>query len=225
MTEYLQTLLVFNGVVYAVFYGVTASLSSLFTEIYPFLNQTKIGLCFLAVGGGASCGTVSSGWLLDKEYQAVKRDLVKKAMIQRAEAEKLANPPSSKANDTEHSTENTRKNIIMEVTKEENFPIERARLRTVPFLLIVYAACVIAYGWCLQRKVALAGPLVLQFFSELNLHAVCTDFLITNIVGFIAIAIMNTTQTLIIDLLPAQSSSVTACVRIFFVIQHPLRSN
>lgn len=44
-----------------------------------------------------------------------------------------------------------------------------------------------------------------------------------NLVGFIAIAVMNTTQTLIIDLLPAQSSSVTACVRIFLI--HPLRSN
>lgn len=68
----------------------------------------------------------------------------------------------------------------MEVTKEENFPIERARLRTVPVMLVVYAACVIGYGWCLQRRVSLAGPLVLQFFSELNLHAVCTHFLTTN---------------------------------------------
>lgn len=32
------------------------------------------------------------------------------------------------------------------------------------------------------------------------------------VVGFVAIAVMNATQTLIIDLIPSQSSSVTACV-------------
>ncbi|KAI6103686.1 hypothetical protein EV401DRAFT_705346 [Pisolithus croceorrhizus] len=54
-------------------------------------------------------------------------------------------------------------------------------------------ACCAGYGWCLHQKVNIAVPLVLQF-------ACC----------FSAITILNTTQTLLVDLLPAQSSSVTA---------------
>lgn len=44
------------------------------------------------------------------------------------------------------------------------------------------------------------------------------------IVGFFSMAIMNATQTLILDLVPDQGSSVTACVRLcslFFSLFHP----
>ncbi|KDQ24734.1 hypothetical protein PLEOSDRAFT_1078768 [Pleurotus ostreatus PC15] len=186
------TLLLFNGILYAVFTVVTASLSSLFTDIYPFLDQTRIGLCFLSIGGGCAVGAIATGRILDREYQAIKRELIKKAMIQQAEDEKQPQPGI--ATDHEAAAESKKKNIIMEVTKDENFPIERARLRTVPYLLILYAGCVTGYGWCLQRRVSLAGPLILQF-----------------LIGLIGIMIMNTTQTLFIDLLPGQSSSITAC--------------
>lgn len=40
-------LLFFNGIIYSVFYGVTASISTLFHEAYPSLSETDIGLCFL----------------------------------------------------------------------------------------------------------------------------------------------------------------------------------
>lgn len=39
-----------NGIIYSVFYGVTATISTLFEEAYPFLSETDIGLCFLAIG-------------------------------------------------------------------------------------------------------------------------------------------------------------------------------
>ncbi|KAJ7162206.1 hypothetical protein C8R46DRAFT_1222349 [Mycena filopes] len=42
-------LLLINAVVYAVVYGVTASISSLFHDTYPWLSETKLGLCFLTV--------------------------------------------------------------------------------------------------------------------------------------------------------------------------------
>ncbi len=85
-------------------------------------------------------------------------------MIKQAEEEKQPQPGT--AADHEAAKESKKKNIIMEVTKDENFPIERARLRTVPYLLVLYAGCVTGYGWCLQRRVSLAGPLILQFLSE-----------------------------------------------------------
>jgi hypothetical protein len=42
-------LLFFNGLVCAVFYGVNASISTVFHETYPELSQTQLGLCFLGM--------------------------------------------------------------------------------------------------------------------------------------------------------------------------------
>ena len=54
-------LLFYNGVVYAAFYGVTASLSVVFKTSYPFLSETDIGLCYLAIGGGVSAAILRAG--------------------------------------------------------------------------------------------------------------------------------------------------------------------
>ncbi|THG97029.1 hypothetical protein EW026_g4906 [Hermanssonia centrifuga] len=164
-------LLLFNAVLYAVFYGVTASISTLFVDTYPFLNETDIGLCFLAIGGGMLAGSWLSGKALDKEYQKVKKNLELKC---REDPECKIKPE--------------------EVTKDENFPIEYARFRTMPIYFALYIAACIAYGWCLDRKVNLAGPLILQV-----------------LIGYTIVTIMNTVQTLLVDLNPSQGSSVTAC--------------
>ena len=66
-------LLVFNGIVYSVYYAVTASISSLFADIYPFLNDTTIGLCYLAIGFGTAIGSVATGKLLDWDFQRMKK--------------------------------------------------------------------------------------------------------------------------------------------------------
>jgi hypothetical protein len=52
---------------------------------------------------------------------------------------------------------------------KETFPIEKARLRMMPFILGVSVAVVIAYGWCLQKNVSLAAPLVFHVLCRLNL--------------------------------------------------------
>ncbi|THH33163.1 hypothetical protein EUX98_g1068 [Antrodiella citrinella] len=158
-------LLIFNGVVYAVFYGVTASISTLFKVVYPFLNETDIGLCFLAIGGGMLIGTVAHGKVLDREYRVVKAKLIKEGSL---------------------SVEDSR--------NDETFPIEYARFRTMPIWLGLFTICCIGYGWALEQRVNIAVPLVMQI-----------------IMGYMIICVMNTTQTLIIDMLPAQGSSITAC--------------
>jgi hypothetical protein len=53
-----------------------------------------------------------------------------------------------------------------DVTREENFPIELARLRTTPIYLAMFVAATVGYGWCLQQSVNLAVPLILQIISE-----------------------------------------------------------
>ncbi|KAJ7162314.1 MFS general substrate transporter [Mycena filopes] len=150
----------FNGVICAVFYGVNASISTIFHETYPQLNETQLGLCFLAIGGGMLVGSAGSGKLLDWDYQRVKRSILaqEKGM------------------------------------QDEAFPIEQARLRLMPILVAFFVASCTGYGWCIEKKVDLAGPLILLIG-----------------VGFFSMAVMNATQTLILDLVPGQGSSVTAC--------------
>lgn len=164
-------LLFYNAILYSVFYGVTASISTLFSDAYPFLTETDIGLCFLAIGGGMLFGSWINGSILDREYQNVKRKMERRCR----------EDPECKVR-------------VEDVTKDEIFPIEYARFRTMPVYCAVYVACVAGYGWTLQAKTNIAGPLILQI-----------------IMGYCIICMMNTTQTLIVDLLPNQGSSVTAC--------------
>ncbi len=135
--------LLFNALVYSLFYCITATISTLFQTTYPFLTQTSVGLCFLAIGGGSLLGGVVNGEMLDWDYRRVKQNLVRK----------LEQDPEKKISPED-------------VTKEEHFPIEYARLRLMPIIFVIFAAACAGYGWCLQAKVSLAGPLILQFISE-----------------------------------------------------------
>ncbi|KAI6163822.1 MFS general substrate transporter [Pisolithus thermaeus] len=164
-------LLFFNAIQYAIFYAITATIPTIFQSTYSYLNETEIGLCFLASGFGTITGAFSIGKIMDRDYRMIKEKLVHERQTN------VGTPGSPGA-----------------ISCEENFPIEKARLKTIPIQLLVCVACCAGYGWCLQQKVNIAVPLMLQF-------AFC----------FAVTAIMNTTQTLLVDLLPAQSSSVTAC--------------
>ena len=136
-------ILLFNALVYAEFYAVTATISTLFQTTYPFLSETATGLCFLAIGGGMMFGGVANGELLDFEYRRAKRRILARIA---ADPECTLSPEDA--------------------TKDENFPIEHARLRLMPPMFALYCAACIGYGWCLQAKVSIAGPLILQFISE-----------------------------------------------------------
>jgi hypothetical protein len=77
-------LLIFNGTFVAVYFGITASISTLFQDIYPFLNQTQIGLCYLTIGVGSILGSVISGKLLDWDFERVKKmELAKRGVDQK----------------------------------------------------------------------------------------------------------------------------------------------
>ncbi|EIW87053.1 MFS general substrate transporter [Coniophora puteana RWD-64-598 SS2] len=164
-------LLVLNGFLYAAFYAIIATISTLFEEVYPWLTETEIGLCYLAPGGGMMLGSVLIGRLLDRDYKRFKNLLKQGSGTDR---EKAAVHEGGSA--------------------DVNFPVEKARLRIVPILVLLNAAACFGYGWCLQKEVNLAGPLLLSMLQ-----------------GFVAVAIMSAQQTLLVDLVPTQSSSVTAC--------------
>lgn len=138
-------LLLFNGIVNATFYGVITSISTLFQTTYPYLSETEIGLCFLAIGGGMLIGGVITGRILDGEYRRLKQRAV-------AAAEKELDPEKRSREE--------------DVATSENFPIEHARLRLTPIYLIVLVATCVGQGWAIDKGANLAAPLILQFFCE-----------------------------------------------------------
>ncbi|KAF8207964.1 MFS general substrate transporter [Mycena galopus ATCC 62051] len=174
----ISTLLAFNGLVCAVFFGVNASIVSVFHETYPKLNETGLGLCYIAIGVGMLIGSASSGKVLDWDYQRIKRGMV-------SESETVSESESEAESQQTKTTKEP---------QDDSFPIEKARMRFVPILLVCCVASTVAYGWCIERRVNLAAPLVFLFA-----------------VGLFTMAIMNTAQTLLLDLAPTQGASVTAC--------------
>ena len=101
-------LLALNAIVFAVFYGINASISSLFSAAYPFLDETKIGLCYLAIGGGMIIATPIMGRVLDWEYQTFRK---------RAETRITAMGLTT-----------------ADIMKEDFFPLEQVRWRHLRFL-------------------------------------------------------------------------------------------
>lgn len=139
-------MLLYNGTVYSVFYGVTATLSELFAEAYPSLTETDIGLCFISVGLGCAIGSYANGRLLDIDFRRIKSSWEEKLRSE------------GRVNEL----------VDSKITGRESadFPFEYARLRTVPLYVVVYAAVLVGYGWSIQQKVHIACPLILQFISE-----------------------------------------------------------
>ncbi|KAI9275816.1 major facilitator superfamily domain-containing protein, partial [Phascolomyces articulosus] len=77
-------------------------------------------------------------------------------------------------------------------------PIEHARMRTVWIHSLIFNVLLVVYGWCLVVKAHIAIALTIQFF-----------------LGFTSQAIFNAIQTLLVDLYPTRSASITASNNIF----------
>ena len=78
------------------------------------------------------------------------------------------------------------------------FPIERARLEVALPLLYLSIISLIAYGWALDAKTNLAGPLILLF-----------------VFGYGSMAAFQVLQLLLIDIYPENPASATAANNLF----------
>ena len=136
-------ILIFNGMLYAVMYGITASLSVIFEKVYPYLNQSEIGLCFIPMGLGMLIGSFLSGRAMDSYYRKIRDNPIRQSLT-----------------DSEKHIDSRA------IENDPTFPIEKARLQILPWVVFVYTTCVIGYGWALQSRVTIAFPLILQFFSK-----------------------------------------------------------
>ena len=137
-----------------------------FSTNYGF-SQIKIGLMFIPIGVGSVLSAITTGRLIDWNYQRWCAKL---------------NVPIVKNRKTDLT----------------NFPIERARLEVVLPLFFVAVAFIIAYGWVLTKKISVAVPVVLLFFT-----------------GYSLTSSFQTLNVLMVDIYPGKPSVATAANNLF----------
>ncbi|BGP33415.1 hypothetical protein JCM10296v2_005216 [Rhodotorula toruloides] len=170
--------LTFNSMCYTLFYCVTASTGTTFKSTYN-LDETSLGLCFIANGVGCLAATFVNGPRMTHDYKVVQRQVERKK-----EAE-------GRGEERERRRRKDQNDL-------SEFPIERARLRSMPYFFVALIASTIVYGWVLDKGVHLSAPLIMQF-----------------IIGLSVTSILNAVSTLLIDLYPGQSASATAANNLY----------
>ncbi|KAI1358925.1 MFS general substrate transporter [Xylaria arbuscula] len=165
--------LFFGGIIYTIWSMVTATTTGLFKVAFG-LNEFLIGLCFLANGTGTIIGSAVIGKLMTLDFKNTE------------EAYKAKNGLP----------------IDYEIPLKDlpmDFSIERARLRHLPWITLLFIVAVGLYGFTVQpsdlvsKPGWIAVPLLLQFFIAAASNAVFA---------------MN--QTIVSDLCPGQGASATA---------------
>lgn len=127
------------------------SLATEMADIYS-LNYLNAGLVYLPSGVGGFLAAILIGRLIDHDYRVVQRSL---------------GTPSSAV--SSRSANNL-----------TDFPIEKARLRSIFPLVVVASLATAGYGWALQVKTHIAVPLALQFISgstQVAIFVICSTLL------------------------------------------------
>ncbi|XXH02169.1 hypothetical protein Hte_008537 [Hypoxylon texense] len=145
VSKHAAPIIIFLAVYYAVWQMSITAMSSLFEAKYG-LDQTQIGLTFIANGAGSMIGTLVTGKILDKDYRRVK-----------AQHEARSTPDNMEAGD----------NLALSETGPEGFPLEKARLRLVPVFSLAQCLSIILFGWTIQYpdRVHIAVPIVSTFIT------------------------------------------------------------
>jgi hypothetical protein len=111
-------LLTFNSATYSLFYAVTASTGTVFKDVYG-LNETDLGLCYLANGIGCLLAAVINSRRSTYDYKYVERR--QKEKLEQARAEGTL----------EEEEEERRNGKVKDLNDVSKFPIEQARLRSL----------------------------------------------------------------------------------------------
>ncbi|KAI1149431.1 MFS general substrate transporter [Nemania diffusa] len=165
--------LVFGGVVYTIWSMVTSTTTGLFKASFG-LNEFLIGLCFLANGSGTIVGSAIVGKLMMRDFKSAEEDY-----------------KTWKGLPTDY--EIPTKDLPID------FSIERARLRHLPWITVLFIVSVGLYGLSVEpsplisKSGWIAVPLLLQFLIAATSNAVFA---------------MN--QTIISDLCPGKGAGATA---------------
>jgi multidrug resistance protein len=74
MEKDMAVILLYNALLYTAFYDVTASVPSIFQEIYGF-NDLQVGLCYVPFGFGCGIASFANGYMLDYNYKKIARQI------------------------------------------------------------------------------------------------------------------------------------------------------
>ncbi|GAA5926950.1 MFS transporter [Sporobolomyces koalae] len=175
-------ILSFNSATYSLFYATTASTGTVFKQVYH-LSESDLGLCYLANGIGCLAATLVNGPRMTMDYKLVERkeEAKRKELNTEATLTEVEKPKAKK-----------------DLNDLSEFPIEQARLRSLPYYFAALICSNIAYGWFVNFSVHLAAPLIMQF-----------------IVGLTVTSIFNMASTLMVDLYPGQGASATAANNLY----------
>jgi len=149
---------------------VVISTTALCLETYYRLTTLLIGLAFLPSGAGTLLGFLAISYLLHRDYNIVESSY-------------------KAANNIEEDSNTSFKH-------NSDFPIERARLRSIGWISLIFIGATIGYGFSLSSK-HLAIPLVMQF-----------------LVAFGATCILLANGVLISDLCLENLASVTTIINL-----------
>lgn len=170
----IATNLVFGGVVYTIWSMVTSSTTVLFQDTFG-LNQLQVGLAYLPNGIGTILGSTLAGKLMSKEWANTEAAYIAKHNL-----------------GVDYKVP-SKKSIPID------FPIERSRMRHIPWVSAVFIASTVGYGFSLAYPAAtnltgwIAVPLVLQL-----------------LIAGASNAVFAFNQTLIADICPGKGASATA---------------
>ena len=153
------------AICYAVWQMSITAMSTLFEDRYH-LEDTEIGLTFIANGVGSIMGTLISGKLLDIDYRRVKAK-------HDARSCHTVNALASNAEPASRSVSTT----------EDSFPLEKARLRLVPVFACTQCLSILLFGWTIQypEKVHIAVPITSTFvtgWTTVSMQSIIMTYLV-----------------------------------------------
>lgn len=137
---------IFGSVVFAICSTIIATTSLMFHEKYH-LSHMIIGLTFLPAGAGSVLSFFTIGYLVDHDFRVTEEKYRRM-----------------------HQLEN---GILLDYKCLPDFPIERARLRNMWWITLIFVAATAGYGFSFAFAPKLiALPLVLQFFIASSATAI-----------------------------------------------------
>ncbi|KAJ5993865.1 hypothetical protein N7451_009589 [Penicillium sp. IBT 35674x] len=166
-------IIVFLAIYYAVWQMSITAMSSLFNDRYG-LSETQIGLTFIANGVGSMVGTLITGKILDMDYRKIKTEF---------EARSAANIEASR--DGLHTTE------------QEDFPLEKARLRLIPVFAVLQCLSLILFGWTIQYSVHIGVPIISTFIT-----------------GWTVVSMQSVIMTYLVDIYHEKSAAASASINL-----------
>lgn len=178
ISKHATPIIIFLAIYYAVWQMSITAMSSLFKSRYS-LTDIQIGLTFIANGVGSMVGTLITGKILDLDYRRVKAKYERRSSSTGVEA----------GNSLTQSTTN----------QENDFPIEKARLRLVPVFSCLQCLSIILFGWTIQypHQVHIAVPIVSTFIT-----------------GWTAVSTQSIIMTYLVDIFPDRSAGASASLNL-----------